>query len=185
LNIIRLPALLGMFFLLSSCTCGTPMKVSSIQKSDKKLTCKDIILEINEAEHFREEGLKEKSISAGEALMPTCWLSGYLDGNKAAKQANSRIEYLGQIYELMDCGGAGDKAASQQTQPIAIPVAPASPAITPQPLIQPKNTENTDAHYKEKNNLGQNQMHEHMDKNGRVYIHSHPHDGPHRHLEDE
>ncbi len=172
--------------LFVSCTCGVPLKVTSIQRSDKKLACKDIILEINESEHYREEAAKEQGIGAGEALMPICWISGYVDGNQAVKSANARINYLGHIYDLLDCGGI-DNSKMRQPPPaaVAIPVAPAPPPriISAKPLIKPDYSGK--GSYKPMNDGGKIKLHQHKDAYKKIYVHSHPHTGPHRHLEDE
>ncbi len=109
---------------LSSCDCSTPVIIGSIQDTDKKLACRDIILEINEAEHYRSLGEESKKITLGEMFMPTCWISGYLDGSKAYKSANSRIEYLTHIYDLLDCSGSEKPIAGNK--PSLSPVPPRS-----------------------------------------------------------
>gem|GEM_PF-4793112 len=122
------------FGVLSSCDCSVPLEVTSIQKGDKKLACKDIILEINEAEHYRERAIEDQRISAGEILMPTCWLSGYVDGGKAIKSADARIEYLGHIYDLLDCGGLSTPVPPP---PVARNIRPLSQDANPAPVGVP------------------------------------------------
>lgn len=188
LKIKKITVIGCLFFLLSSCTCGVPLRVTAIQRSDKKLACKDIILEINEAEHYRNAAAQEQAIGLGESLMPLCWVSGFVDGEEAIKKANARIEYLGHIYDLMDCGGKGQKQPLPQTpapKPIIVPM-PQPPAPRPQPQPEPiKVPDPKPSHYRLMKNLGPNEMHEHMDRDGKLYIHSHKHAGPHRHLEDQ
>jgi hypothetical protein len=197
--------------LLLSCTCGVPLRVTSIQRSDKKLTCKDIILEINESEQYRQEAANAKGIGLGEALAPICWVSGYVDGTQAIKAANARIDYLGHIYDLMDCGGNGsgggknkggsgddeddDGTGHAHSTPLPSPppppvVIPVKPAPAPsEPIAVESTTEDSSAwakggdakYYKE---LG-GDLHSHIDSHGKIYVHSHPHAGPHRHLEDQ
>ena len=173
---------LGLVFtVLSSCTCGVPLKVTSIQRSDKKLACKDIILEINEAEHYRDQAAKEKGIGFGESLMPVCWVSGYIDGEEGVKTANARIEYLGQIYDLLDCGGKQQpKISMPPPKPFVPPV-----SIPSKPKVPAPAADNKPLHYKLIDDGGPNQLHEHKDRFNRIYVHSHPHKGPHRHMEDE
>jgi hypothetical protein len=203
----------AVFAVLSSCTCGVPLRVTPIQKSDKKLTCKDVILEINESEQYREQAANEKGIGLGEALAPICWINSYLDGRSAIKAANERIDYLGHIYDLMDCGGSdGEKsppppvAIQMQQAPAPLPAAPVvnynitAPVVPPPPPPPPAHSpleEDTEAgksgmveagnsYYKLLSSDGKLILHEHLDKNGKKYVHSHPSgDKPHRHLEDE
>ena len=188
ISLKKTTVLLGAAFILSSCTCGVPLKVTPIQRSDKKLTCKEVILEINEAEHYREHGGKAKGIELGEALMPICWATGYIDGNKAANQANERIKYLSHIYDLLDCANEEEnqqKGDLVKVTPIVVPAAPAAaPAATPAPTPV-KEDFNGSWHYRERGSFGKTILHEHRDSRGKLYIHSHPHDGPHRHIEDE
>jgi hypothetical protein len=187
------------------------LRVTPIQKTDKKLTCEQIIIEINEAEHYRSEAASEQAVGMGEALMPICWVTGFVDGEVGIKKANARINYLGSTYDLLDCGGKGrnkkeaSASAPVQQSPIIVPVLqPRAPAlqpteplqvapVKPREIIQPKELEpiktpvkpQGQGYYKIRNNLGPDEMHEHMDKDGKLYIHSHKHSGPHRHLEDQ
>jgi hypothetical protein len=135
-KIATVAAVLVLAGLVTSCNCSSPLEIASIQKGDKKLACKDIILEINEAEHYRGEAQDSKRIGLGNMLMPTCWISGYINGEQAIKSADARIDYLGHIYDLLDCGGmagpgAGDEDALpaldkpiRRVQPKALPMPP-------------------------------------------------------------
>lgn len=203
-------AIIGALVVLAACTCATPLVVSEIQKSDKKLTCKDVILEINEAEHYKTLAKKERGIGFGNALMPVCWATSYVDAAKASDAANARIAYLGKIYDVLDCGGKSDKMSSADTiPPPFMKVRPGSPeqsmgrSYAPlQPQSQAKasdnnedDDENTSAVAAASAGVGgekdvDDQMvrkdaHQHIDKFGKVYTHSHPYAGPHRHAEDK
>ncbi len=184
--------------LLLSCTCGVPLRVTSVQRSDKKLTCKDVILEINESEEYRKQGAIEKGIGFGEILAPLCWVNGYLDGRSAVGSANARIEYLGHIYDLLDCGGKG-KDKDQQQPPAMLPPPPPPPAPVVVPAPKPARVyqpvPNTNLHFfpmEEATNKyyrlidKKTGLHEHKDKNGKIYIHNHAGGlEPHVHLEDQ
>lgn len=179
---------------LAGCTCGVPLKVTPIQQDDKKLSCKAVILEINEAEHYRDEAADAQGIGLGEALMPMCWISGYLDGSKAKKAANERIDYLGRIYDLMECGtmptaGEEDEDMSSAPPPpaglIAAPMTPVAIQQLNNHDMEESDDESEDLPvFDAKNATGKPKMHEHRDKNGKVYMHSHPYNGPHVHAED-
>lgn len=199
---------------LAACTCATPIVVTEIQKSDKKLTCKDIILEINEAEHFKELARQEKGIGFGNMFMPFCWVSSYVDAGKAVDAANARISYLGHIYDVLDCGGKSDRQImeapatimpnnirqprqqfpsggkqypslqqmQQQQQPMGMMAAPmetnmaaAAQAEEDEPMVK---GEVPDAEVRKN-------MHQHIDKYGKVYTHSHYYAGPHKHGDDQ
>lgn len=239
---VRLFTFIGLLLLLASCNCSAPLEITSIQKSDKKLACKDIILEINEAEHYRDQAKAAKGISMMEVLMPTCWVSGYIDGNSALKSADARINYLGNIYDLLDCGGTSKSAAppakatpaprpsTRVAPPPRPPVQYAPPpqgyppmGMSPYPpagaaAYPPANNKNMNGfnpyasaanankypsaeQFEKPIPLGNGEkrpyrrvpideahgdawLHEHTDREGKVYTHSHPHRGPHQHAED-
>lgn len=179
---------------LFSCTCATPLRVTEIQKTDKKLSCKEVILEINESEHYRDMAKKESGIGFGNALMPVCWVSSYVDTSKAVKAANARIEYLGGIYDVLDCGGKSDVSENSGdiVAPPVIRVQPlpaAAPAPAPKPAAS-KAVEKDDDDVVVKGEsdvdekIAKKNMHQHVDKFGKVYTHSHFYSGPHKHLDD-
>jgi len=124
---------------LSACNCAEAPIISAMETSDKKLSCKEIILEINEVEQTRKEAQAVKGIALGEILTPTCWISGYADGTKAIKNATSRIDYLGRIYDLLDCGGRHRRNSppqQQYQQPAPQSQAPTEPSNQPQIVQQ-------------------------------------------------
>lgn len=174
---------------LLSCTCATPLKVSEIQKSDKKLSCKDVILEINESEHYRALAKKEEGIHFGNMLMPVCWVTGYVDSRKAISAAEARVKYLGHIYDVLDCGGKSDKSEKPAAAGAAPFVAP--PIIQIQPVQDiPAAVETQKAPSSSKAGQCTTQeniakyTHQHTDRLGRVYTHCHYNTGPHKHLDD-
>ena len=178
---------------LVSCTCTNPLIVSEIQKSDKKLTCKDVILEINESEHYRELAKREEGIGIGEALMPICWASSFLSATRAAKAAETRIAYLGHIYDVMDCGGKSDRGGI--AAPLSAPFVEVQPMPAPPPVQQtlPPPSEVSAPQKEETTQLGgcnsnaeiEKNTHRHVDKFGRTYVHCHSNSGPHRHIDDQ
>ncbi len=172
--------------MMFACTCATPLKVSEIQKTDKKLSCKDLILEINEAEHYRELAMKEEGINFGNMLMPVCWVTSYVDANQAITAAEERVKYLSHIYDVLDCGGKSDKSEkpSAQITPLAAPpIIQIQPSVVPGPdakkiLPSPKPGECKDPVSIEK------YTHKHITRLGKVYTHCHINPGPHRHIDD-
>jgi hypothetical protein len=153
-------SLIGLL-LLTSCNCGTPIKIKSIQQGDKNLTCKDVILEINESEFFRKEAAIAQRITLEEAFTPTCWLSTYMSGSEAARAANERIQYLSQLYDILDCGG-------RKNQQPAAAVPPAG--YLPMPGGATQSSAPPDKW-----------MHMHADEQGNRYMHSHENSGAHNH----
>jgi hypothetical protein len=93
--------------LLTGCGCGSlPLRVTPIQRGDKKLDCKQVLLEINESEHYRKQAYAAVKKAPTKIWAPSCMIFGVSDGLAAASAADARIEYLGNIYDLLECGGA-------------------------------------------------------------------------------
>lgn len=99
--------LVGLLLLpLASCSCGSgsyTTEVKPIQKSDKDLSCKDIVMELNETEFYKKSAEQRKKGRIEDILFPYCYPAGYLNANNTEKQSQSRLEYLNQLYEINDC----------------------------------------------------------------------------------
>ena len=190
-KLLKILVLIVSCSVLSACTCTTPLVVTEIQRSDKNLTCKDIILEINESEHFKEKANREKGIGFGNALMPVCWLSSYADTSKAVNAANARIAYLGNIYDVLDCGGKSDLPEGMSSAPRSS-AAPAhigrQSGARQRQYPSLKNVVNDDTPMvpgEADDSMVRSNIHKHMDKSAKTYSHSHYHAGPHRHGSDQ
>jgi hypothetical protein len=96
-------SIIAITFLVSACSGTKSAKVASLQKSDKTLSCKEIMLEQNEAEFYRKTAEKNKGPSIKSMLMPLGYVSTFVDANKAIDASDSRIEYLNRIYDILDC----------------------------------------------------------------------------------
>lgn len=100
------------------------------------MNCKDVVLSITEAEQYRKKALETRSISADQVLLPLCWAPTYFASQSAVKAADERLEYLGNIYDVLDCSRKA-KAPSQALPPPP-PYRPgALPPIQRRPLPPP------------------------------------------------
>jgi hypothetical protein len=91
-------------FLLAACTPAEPTKkVRAMQRKDKRLSCKEILLEMNEAEFYKRVAYRNKGPKLKNVLMPLGYISTYMDSNEAIEAADARISYLDQIYGIMKC----------------------------------------------------------------------------------
>src|SRR5690606_13004177 len=113
---IKLFAITGAAIMLGSCTCNKPYEMRPIQDADKQLSCKEVVLSINEAEQYRKQAMDTRGITADQALLPLCWAPTYFAGQDAIKAADARLEYLGNIYDLLDCGNKA-KASARPVPP--------------------------------------------------------------------
>lgn len=105
---------------LAGCSCNPPLRITPIQRADKRLTCKSLVLEINEAEHYRMHALGAIKDNAAKLYAPYCVVNGLMVGSDAVKAADRRIQYLGHIYDLLNCGNTvlyGQPEPSQEKAP--------------------------------------------------------------------
>jgi len=104
---MRIFSVLIASFLFVACAGEKSVKVSSMQKKDKNLSCREIMLEINEAEFYRNTAEKNKNPGIKSLLMPLGYVSTYLDAEEAAGAADARISYLNRVYDIMKCDEPG------------------------------------------------------------------------------
>lgn len=117
---------------ISACAGKQSPTVVSMQKKDKFLSCKEILLEINEAEFYRRTAQNNKNPGVSNILMPLGYISTYVNAEEAIKAANARADYLNRVYEILDCedpGSASHAAMASHTQERpAAPMHAAAPA---------------------------------------------------------
>lgn len=90
-------------FSLVACAGKDSEKVAAMQKKDKNLTCREVLLEQNEAEFYKSTAQKNKSPDVKSVLMPLGYISTYMNAEEAVGAANARVDYLARIYEIMGC----------------------------------------------------------------------------------
>ncbi len=115
-NLVQITVLMG---IMTGCSCGPSVytnEIQAVQKGDKQLSCKDIVLEMNEAEFHKNTALDRKKGRIEDFILPYCYPAGYVNANNAQKAAQARIDYLNQVYELMDCS-AKTKFESRKLSP--------------------------------------------------------------------
>ncbi|MDB2414342.1 hypothetical protein N9W34_01055 [Rickettsiales bacterium] len=100
--------------LLGGCSTagGEYKKVQAMQRKDKNLSCKEVLLEMNEAEFYKQMAFKNKGPKLKNILMPLGYVSTYMDANEVIESANARVSYLDRIYEIMQCESKRASAAS-------------------------------------------------------------------------
>jgi hypothetical protein len=78
-------------------------KVKPLQKNDKNLSCREILLEMNEAEFYSKMAHNQRGVKLKSVLMPLGYISTYVDSGEAINAAKARVEYLDKIYEILHC----------------------------------------------------------------------------------
>lgn len=117
-------ALAAIATLSSACSSSgeTSKRVQALQNKDKQLTCKEILLEMNEAEFYKGMASKNKDPKLKYMLMPLGYISTYMDAEEAIDASNARVSYLNKIYEISNCDAIQNQNAipvnyPQQAQP--------------------------------------------------------------------
>lgn len=98
--------LVAVTVLTTACGSDTEEKsvrVKSLQKADKNLSCREILLEMNEAQFYNKMAHKNRGVKLKNVLMPLGYISTYMDSEEAIDAAQARVEYLDKIYEIMRC----------------------------------------------------------------------------------
>ena len=89
--------------ILSSCGGENSPQIKSMQRKDKMLTCKEILLEMNEAEFYKSTAERNKDPKISNMLLPLGYISTYMSAEDAIGAAKARIDYLDRIYQIMEC----------------------------------------------------------------------------------
>ena len=97
-----------------SSSADTSKKVQALQNKDKQLTCKEILLEMNEADFYKGMANKNKGPKLKYMLMPLGYISTYMDAEEAIEASNARVSYLNKIYEISGC----EAGSSKDTMPV-------------------------------------------------------------------
>ena len=95
---------------MTACSGVKSQSVMSLQKSDKYLSCKEIMLEQNEAAYYRKTAENNKGPSFRNIFMPLGYISTYVNAENAIEASSSRIEYLNRVYDILDCDNPAAEA---------------------------------------------------------------------------
>lgn len=88
---------------LAACSGKKSAQVVALQESDKNLSCREIKLEMNEAEFYLKNAKRNKGMGITDIFTPIGYMSTYKSASKAEDSANDRIEYLAKIHDIMHC----------------------------------------------------------------------------------
>ena len=102
--------------MLASCSGKESTKIKSLQKKDKKLSCQEILLEMNEAEFYRDVAYKNRGPKLKNILMPLGYISTYMDAGEAIDAADARVTYLDRIYQILRCEEKAERMLEHQEE---------------------------------------------------------------------
>jgi hypothetical protein len=104
---------LGLLTVVAACSSAPSPQVQAMQKKDKQLTCKEVLLEMNEAQFYQKMAQKNKGPNLKNILMPLGYISTYVSAEDAIEAASARVDYLDKIYGIMDCESQKNNMQSQ------------------------------------------------------------------------
>lgn len=99
---------------LSGCAGEPSLQVQAMQKRDKQLNCKEVLLEMNEAQFYMKAAQKNKGPKLKTILMPLGYISTYMDAQEAIDAASARVDYLDKVYNIMNCEAEQELFSRQQ-----------------------------------------------------------------------
>ena len=104
-----------MLLVLVSCSGIRSASVVPIQSKDKQLTCRDILLEISEAEQYKIAAEKNKDPGLRSFIAPLGYMYTLTSADEAITASEERIKYLQEVYQLSGCttGGAATLTPDQ------------------------------------------------------------------------
>lgn len=95
--------------------------------NDKKMSCKELQLEMNEAEFFSKTALDDTNMGFSSVFSPVKSYHNYSKAQKTIENSQVRIEYLNQIYNILNCNGRlGVKGANVEVPHGAMGAQPVS-----------------------------------------------------------
>ncbi len=105
---------LVLLVLLASCSGIRSAAVVPIQSKDKQLTCRDILLEVSEAEQYKVAAEKNKDPGLRSFIAPLGYMYTLTSADEAIDASNQRIKYLQEVYQLSGCTAGGPAVLSPE-----------------------------------------------------------------------
>src|SRR5688572_26501025 len=103
-----------MLLALVSCSGIRSPAVVPIQSKDKQLTCRDILLEVSEAEQYKVAAEKNKDPGLRSFIAPLGYMYTLSSAEEAIEASDQRIKYLQEVYQLSGCTTGGPVTLSPE-----------------------------------------------------------------------
>ena len=103
-----------MLLALTNCSGVRSNSVVPVQSKDKQLTCREIVLEMNEAEQYKLSAEKNKNPDVRSFLAPLGYVYTLTSANDAIDSSEKRINYLREVYQISGCTSGASGLTDQQ-----------------------------------------------------------------------
>jgi hypothetical protein len=124
------------------CACATPTVVQPVKPGDNGLSCSQLQNEYADAERFRTEADKEKSVTGGNVVRALLFWPAILgtaaNANEAIAAADSRKVHLANQMNKKNCAIPAGSVGANAKDADALQVASASPKSKEADLIELK-----------------------------------------------
>ena len=99
---------------IAGCSGIRSNAVVPVQSRDKQLTCREILLEMNEAEQYKVAAVKNEDLSVRSFFAPFGYIYTLSSAGDAIESSDKRIAYLDDIYKISGCAGGASLLTEQQ-----------------------------------------------------------------------
>jgi len=100
--------------LIASCSGVRSTAVVPVQSKDKQLSCREIMLEINEAEEYKKTAENNKNPDLRSFIAPLGYAYTVSSADDAIDASNKRITYLQDVYRISGCSGGAATLTDEQ-----------------------------------------------------------------------
>jgi len=107
-------AALSLLIILTSCSGVRSTAVVPGQSKDKQLTCREIMLEINEAEEYKKTAESNKNPGMRSFIAPLGYMYTVSSAEEAIQASDKRITYLQDVYRISGCGGGAATGLTEE-----------------------------------------------------------------------
>lgn len=88
---------------LAACGGKHSPRAAQVTTADKKMSCEELKLEINDAMYIRQTAMENRGLSARNILWPFGYPATYMSAEEALDSAERRIAYLQSIFATKGC----------------------------------------------------------------------------------
>lgn len=99
---------------IAGCSGIRSNSVVPVQSKDKQLTCREMLLEMNEAEQYKAAAEKNKNPGVRSFLAPFGYMYTMTSANEAIESSEKRIAYLRDVYQISGCTSGASGLTDQQ-----------------------------------------------------------------------
>lgn len=107
-------AIISIVLATAACSGVRSNAVVPVQSKDKQLTCREMLLEMNEAEQYKAAAEKNKNPGVRSFLAPLGYVYTLTSADEAIEASEKRIAYLRDVYQISGCTSGASGLTDQQ-----------------------------------------------------------------------